>query len=141
MKYVGQKTSKSLIFAKMLILEHNPFQNRFLRKNIQFPKYLSDFSERILLYWHSPNVGLECCLNGPFKYWLKNNQYVESKQQATGSKTLNYFRIYSYFLTAHWFTLWKETILRFRALVFASYKLYFVKTYTENQKLMNFHWF
>ena len=65
------------------------------------------FSERMLLYWHSPNVGLEWCVNGPFKYWLKNNQYVESKQQKAGSKTLNYFRIYSYVLMVHWFTLWK----------------------------------
>ena len=59
---------KMTLFTKMLILEQNQFQNRFLRKNTKFPEYPNHFSERILFYWHSPNVRLEFCMNEPIKY-------------------------------------------------------------------------
>ena len=113
----------------------------FFAKNIQFPEYPNNFSERMLLYWHSPNVGLECCVNGPFKYWLKDNQYVESKQQKSGSKTLNYFRIYSYVLMVHWFTLWKRQNLMVFSTSPCFIQTLLCQTYTENEKFMNFHWF
>ena len=131
-----------MIFAKMFILKQNPFQNRFFCENYSISWISEQFSERMLLYWHSPNVGLECCVNGPFKYSLKNNQYVESKQQKAAEA--RHSIIFGFIHTFWWCTglhSGKDTILWFLAPVLVSYKLYFVKTYTENKKLMNFHWF